>query len=610
MRRLTAKLFSAIATVFLVLVLLVGFWITEHHFVAKQRELALLFEMQAGTLLVAGDEPRMEQEAISSLLAQHTDVNYGVFTLGGLKHAFRYRRTEQTPACSPVWQQLPYDPIAQCMVTEGDLRVGDLRLYYSLSHDVSQFFQDLMVRSGVVLLFLFAGFGCIYLYAAQLFLYPLTRVLRELSQMGTGKAKFVTRKTERSDLSELAEILQKTDVELYQRQQSDEELNGRLRKALLARSEFMANASHEIRTPINSIIGFVDVLEKEQAQFPEGLKEHLSHISSASYALLHIVDEVLDFSKLDSSKLELEPVNFALKDAIRQRVSSFSGQAISSNVTLLHDLADDLPEFALGDEGRMGQIINNLVSNAVKFSPNGKVTVSARCLRHDSEGFLLELKVKDNGIGMERNVISSIFDAYSQADTSVTRRFGGTGLGLAISKKLADLMSARLEVESEPEKGSTFSLILPLKQGKTIIEPAPVKVESATVGLLSGRRVMLVEDNKSNQALMKVFLAKLGAEKPAICNNGLEAVEQADARRYDVILMDCQMPVMDGFTASQKIRSGLSQHALIVAITANVTAQDEKMCREAGMDDFLTKPLTLGALESGLKRMLVTNVSG
>ncbi|WP_298439265.1 ATP-binding protein [uncultured Ferrimonas sp.] len=664
-RRLTFKLFGAIATVFSVLVVLLLYWNMHDQYQHKLTLVQQMMKTQAAQLVVEQEgQLRLDQANIDALLQPHAQVNYAVFSLGGLKNAYRYQTQDSAGACTPPYFQLPYDPVARCVVTDGSLQYPSGKLYYSLTHDVSALFEATVARLLVILAFLAAGFSCIYLYAAQLFIRPLSLILKKLEQMGSGKADFAQPITLKSELAELAQALERTDKELLQSKQQDEELNNRLRKALLARSEFMANASHEIRTPINAIIGFVDVMGQDRDQYPPEVSEHLEHISGASYALLSIVDEVLDFSKLDSSNMKLEPIDFGLRESFSKRISGFSGQAQSNGVQLVSEVDERVPQYVKGDEGRIGQIISNLLSNAIKFSPNGKVTVRLVLDKQHSDGCTIRIEIEDTGIGIDPTALSSIFDAYSQADTSVTRQFGGTGLGLAICKKLSTLMDAKLEVRSALGKGSCFSLILPLAKGvppppkphvEPVIErpklrkihitatepeaapaaaygsqfngqpqsngdgpvrtpptaaPTPPPAVTATPAApnrdvdadkpLSNVAVMLVEDNKSNQAVMKVFLHKLGAGGATICNNGQEAVTAAQEQPYELILMDCQMPVMDGFTATRKIREGLSRHATIIAITANVTAQDEKMCREAGMDDFLTKPLTLGALQQGI----------
>ncbi|WP_028117583.1 ATP-binding protein [Ferrimonas senticii] len=656
-RRLTIKLFAAITVVFSVLVALLLYWNIQDQLVHQQILAKQLLADRAAGLIVQADEPALNDDAIKQLLSQHPNVTYGVFTLGGFKNAYRYQADASASGCTPPYPQMPYDPLNGCLISDGSVTVGKAQLYYSLSYDVSATQQAVLMRLAVIVGLLFCGFIGIYFYAGSLFIRPLSLILSRLDEIGTGEAKFAQPLTLNSELRELAEALQQTDQKLKQNHEQDEQLNARLRKALLARSEFMANASHEIRTPINAIIGFVDVMTGEDEDYPDEVKVNLNQIAEASYALLKIVDEVLDFSKLDSSNMKLEQRDFALQESFSKRVAGFSGQAQANGVQLSTEIDERLPQYVKGDEGRIGQIINNLLSNAIKFSANGKVTARLILTDQHRDGSTVRLEVEDTGIGIATNALGSIFDAYSQADTSVTRQYGGTGLGLAICKKLADLMEAKLSVTSRLGQGSCFSLELPLGVGappkpkapparvqqapklrkihitaaaqNTPVQPAstmptpeqqlaaiiagesapptaaqqpatpPATAPAANLPL-SNMAVMLVEDNKSNIAVMKVFLNKLGAGDATICENGKEAVDACEEKIYELILMDCQMPVMDGFTATKMIREGPSKSAAIIAVTANVTAQDEQMCRDAGMDEFLTKPLTLGALKQGI----------
>ncbi|MFI3246888.1 MAG: ATP-binding protein [Ferrimonas sp.] len=685
-RSLTLKLCAVIALVSVVMMLLVTYWGLESQYQHKHELMAQLLQSQQQQLVRATpknkDQPlSLNHQGIDEFFSAHPQVHYGVFSLGGFKNAYRYQVADAAP-CTPHWPALPFNFQSVCLHLDGSLAYEKHQLYYSISYQVDDLFSLNYERLLLLALFLLCAFGGLYFYAARLFIRPLDQILTKLPEMGSGNVGFSNAVTQRSELRQLAIALQVTDEQLEANRAKDEALNRRLRKALLARSEFMANASHEIRTPINAIIGFVDVMTADREAYPLELQDHLTHIASASYALLKIVDEVLDFSKLDSDKMRLEPLDFALIDSFSERVLSFSGQAQANGVQLFCEIDQRLPPYVKGDEGRLGQILSNLLSNAIKFAPNGNV--AARLLLEQQSGreSRVRIEIEDNGIGIEPAALASIFDAYSQADTSVTRQYGGTGLGLAICKKLAELMDAELDVVSTLGKGSCFSLKLTVPLGTapapetkpyrrqepplrtiqitqstdsnqtaaarqlvkevsgrstivsgaiseenvadfsahTKIAPASERYNSdAKVGasslsgslasplatqddaqLLADVAVMLVEDNKSNQAVMKVFLSKLGAPNALVCNNGLEAVQAAEKTAYQVILMDCQMPVMDGFNATRKIREGISKNALIIAITANVTAQDEQMCKEAGMDEFLTKPLTLGVLQQAL----------
>ncbi|MBY5991000.1 ATP-binding protein [Ferrimonas balearica] len=600
LRQLTLKLFAAIFVMVLLASVLLAYWAWHRHFQQLENQVTQLITYARPQLLrQEGTRWVLNTEAVDRLSSSLPELSSGVITLGGVGEGYRFGPAAAEMLCADEATLL-----SGCLRLEGEWTLhGGQRFYYSVQLNQRAAMLSMLTGLGAMLgIWLLAGL-VLYRYAASWFLTPLDRILDQLPKIGTGRAKFHTLVSARSGLAPLTQALSELDAMLQERQLNDERLQVRLRKALLARSEFMANASHEIRTPINSIIGFVDCLKLERDALHGTAQEHLDHIANASEALVRIVDDVLDFSKLDAGKMTLESITFPLAEFIERTVDGYSGKASGNGVRLITQLDPALPSHVIGDENRLGQILGNLISNAVKFSPDGQVRVSAGVERRPGRSVELSLSVVDTGVGIEEKALAAIFDPYAQADTSTTRRFGGSGLGLAICKQLADLMDARLTVQSKPGRGSTFTLQVPLMVAKPPSGEAvaPSLDDESALGHL---KVMVVEDNHSNQALMRAYLSKLGVEDPILCNNGQEAVDASDVSRMDVILMDCQMPVMDGFTASGLIRRGISREALIVAITANVTSQDRALCEQAGMDLFLTKPLTLDALKAALGKGL------
>lgn len=367
-----------------------------------------------------------------------------------------------------------------------------------------------------------------------------------------------------------------------------------------AKSQFLANMSHEIRTPLNAIVGFAELL-KEGTGLSGEQKRQAARIHRASGNLLGVINDVLDFSKLDADKMAIEtqPIDFDLLCSDLDNL--FSLQARRSGLEFRITRADNLPTAFLGDPVRVHQILANLLSNALKFSEHGRVELAinrASIPPRDSGEESLTFTVSDNGIGMESEHLERLFKPFEQADASTTRRFGGTGLGLTISHRLASLMDGSLTADSVPGQGSTFTLTLPLKAATA----NPQSDEPSTDFDPSLMRALVVEDNHTNQILVRSMLKRLGATC-TIVSNGAEALSELDGARYDLVLMDCQMPVMDGYEATEKIRTRASWQDLpIIAMTANALEGDRERCLAAGMSDYVTKPLSLKTLSSVLER--------
>ncbi len=360
----------------------------------------------------------------------------------------------------------------------------------------------------------------------------------------------------------------------------------RAKQASKSKSEFLANMSHEIRTPLNAILGFIDLL-KEKERDEEKLK-YIKTIHSSSVALLGIINDILDFSKIESGNLEIERIDFNVEDEFKTLVDLFRSKASEKSISLILNMDPNMPSALYSDPLRIKQVIANLISNALKFTPrNGKVVLNIRYKENR-----LFVSVSDTGIGIPKDKQKHIFKAFSQAESSTTRKYGGTGLGLTISSRLISLLGGTLKVESQEGKGSTFSFEIEAKPGKYKKESS---VEELNLDHIKGKKILLVEDNKANQMFMSLILKKFGLNFD-IANDGLEAIKAFDSNKYDLILMDENMPNLNGIEATKTIldieRKNSLDHTPIVALTANALKGDREKFLEAGMDEYITKPVS------------------
>ena len=379
-----------------------------------------------------------------------------------------------------------------------------------------------------------------------------------------------------------------------------------------AKSDFLANMSHEIRTPMNAILGFSQLVQ--ETQLTSRQREYLDNVQTASKSLLRLLNDILDYSKIEAGHLEIVAEPFDLRELMQGVMELFSFQARDKGLSMQLEMDPSAPFFLMGDAMRLRQVLVNLVGNAVKFTERGEITVRVQCTAPASERLSLAFSVSDTGIGMTPEHMAQIFAAFSQADSSITRRFGGTGLGLTICKRLTRLMGGQITVQSELGLGSTFRVDLPFDRqaagpeasvaGDTFAASASATDPQPQIGtatqaaqapagseLLRGARVLLVEDNPVNAMVAKAFLVDLGMQVSA-ATDGVQAVEQARRQAFDVVLMDLQMPNMDGFEATRQIRETLGDKAPpVIAVSASAMLQDQQACLDAGMLDHLSKPI-------------------
>jgi PAS domain S-box-containing protein len=367
--------------------------------------------------------------------------------------------------------------------------------------------------------------------------------------------------------------------------------------AVKAKQQFLSNMSHEIRTPMNAIIGFTKVLLKTELTAKQ--KEYLSAIKISGDALIVLINDILDLAKVDAGKMTFEQTPFKMALSISAMLHLFETKIWEKNLVLVKEYDKNIPDVLLGDPVRLHQIILNLVSNAVKFTTKGKITVSVRLLSEDDEKVTIEFSVTDTGIGVAENKIEKIFENFQQASSGTSRLYGGTGLGLAIVKQLVEPQGGSISVKSKVGEGSTFSFILSFLKtdAEAEIETEIEKLDTEIKNI----RVLVAEDIPLNQLLMKTLLDDFGFERD-IAGNGKIAIEKLKEKTYDIVLMDLQMPEMNGFEATEYIRNTMNSKIPIIALTADVTTVDLAKCRAVGMNDYIAKPVD--------ERMLYNKIIG
>lgn len=361
-----------------------------------------------------------------------------------------------------------------------------------------------------------------------------------------------------------------------------------------AKTEFLANMSHELRTPMNGIIGMAEMLL--DSELDEDQLENAKTLHGSSENLLNILNDILDISKIEAGELDIEIVPFDLGTAMQQIAQLFLPLATDRGIALQLQDSSDTPAVVLGDLGRIQQVLRNLVSNALKFTEEGSISIVTKTTMN-SNNPTLYFAVEDTGIGIPKDKLGTIFEKFTQADASVTRKFGGTGLGLAITQQLVELMGGEIGVDSLEGEGSTFWFKIPLMVASD--EETPVnlyedKQDDKEENLHLDLKILAVDDHPVNQVFAKKLLKKLGFTHIDLAEDGRQALDMIAANDYDIVLMDCQMPEIDGYQAATMLREseeGTGRHLPVIALTANAMVGDREKCLKAGMDDYLSKPI-------------------
>ena len=386
----------------------------------------------------------------------------------------------------------------------------------------------------------------------------------------------------------------KFENELIEARENAERERRIAEQAVKSKQQFLSNMSHEIRTPMNAIIGFTKVILK--TDLTEKQREYINAIKISGDALIVLINDILDLAKVDAGKMVFERVPFNLSASFYAMLHLFETKIQEKKLEFIKEFDEKIPQMLIGDPVRLHQIVLNLVSNALKFTNEGRIRVSVKMIGQDEEKVDLLFSVEDTGIGIPADKLDSIFTDFQQAFNGTSRVYGGTGLGLAIVKRLVEPQGGKITVSSELGKGSTFNFTLSFDKAKVPAQPETISAKQTaetrpeTLAELGDMKILVVEDTALNQLLMQTILKEFGFQMD-LASNGRHAIEKMADKKYDLVLMDLQMPEMDGFQATEWIRTKLKSNVPIIAITADVTTVDADKCREAGMDDYISKPV-------------------
>nr|WP_180202727.1 ATP-binding protein [Pseudomonas sp. SbOxS1]NYU02238.1 response regulator [Pseudomonas sp. SbOxS1] len=482
------------------------------------------------------------------------------------------------------------------------------RVIVGLSSDAfSQRQQEILLKAGILALFALLFTFMIARRLAASLSQPIRDIGNAVKAIQAGEYKTplpIVDDTELGALSQhinnLARGLEQASHEQHQAMAQLIQTREEAEKANNAKSDFLAMMSHELRTPMNGVLGMLQLLET--TPMTEEQLEYAALASESTEHLLKVINDILDFSRIERSELELEHIPFNLADLIGSCAQSFQHSAMQRGLDLQLQIPDDMRALQVqGDPTRIRQILVNLVGNALKFTEQGRVRIESQWQSLDHELLWFTCTVRDSGIGIPPESLESMFDAFQQADSSISRRYGGTGLGLPIARTLAERMGGTLRAQSEEGRGSVFTLEIPLALYQQAL-PARLPRVSTHKGDGEGRNVLLVEDNPVNQTVIEAMLRSLGFTV-SVAADGAQAVRSAESLIFEAILMDCRLPVIDGYEATRQIRELPGCTDLpIIALTANALQGDREACLSAGMNDYLAKPFKRTDLQQILQR--------